>query len=252
MPIREKADTLWIDGERPVSLRDRGYGFVYPNPEHARRLVLIYASHVSRFYTGCRGALLSSRVVDLESAAPDLVVEEVGSAHPADDPSWNRLVRQRWFTHDWRFVETPKEVIGRIPANARDEAEFYAELYRRVAEAPFAIVERADEGAPCSWIAGEVGWEHHPVTAPEVVMFEATGRELLDLADGGWWMVTPRPVPSQIDTAATYRVGGTMETVLHAPNSKRMNARNVRVISDSALIDAACRDVWDVGKPRRR
>lgn len=246
MPIREEQGALRIFTSETIPLAGRGYGVVYPNPEHPRRLVFVYASSVPEFYTSHRGRLLSWGVSESDPFTPDLVVETV------DTVNSNRLVRQVTFTHGWQLTQASDEIITRSPKNALEEAEMTAQVFREAAAAPFAIIGRANAEKPCSFDTATVRWQDFSSLNRQIIVFEATGRELLDLArplkDQGW-MVSPVPDSQAVDSEATYRVASFPDILWDLAGRRHYNARNVRLASDGATLEALFRKAWGV---RRR
>lgn len=246
LPVREAGGTLALFGAESIPLAGRGYGFVLPNPLQPRRLVLVYSSPVREFYTVHRGRLLSPAIAGLDPMSADVIVENVA------DPRGNQLVRQVWLTHGWRPEERPDEAILRRPADALEEAEIVADICRRAGNAEFAIVERPTAGAPCSYDTSTVWWRDRPFILHDVAAFDATGRELLELAkpdDGRPWMISPTPDVAHVDPAATYRVAGQFDLAIWGPASLRWNPTNFRVVADAASLEPLYRQAWGV-RPR--
>ncbi len=92
-------------------------------------------------------------------------------------------------------------------------------------------------------------WQDRPLPDRQIAVFEATGRELLDLAtlgDRDWWIFRPLPDSATVDPDGTYHIAGPLEVIIPGPGSRRVSPRNVRLISDESTIEATFREVWGV------
>ena len=253
MPIREEDGSLIVFGAERVPLDGRGYGFVYTNPEHPQRLVFVYASSVPAFYQPPEPfAVSGSRVLGMawqDPLLPDLFVE---TPFVGDDGkvTASQVVRTRFFTHGWQPVETPACTIARHPGSASVFSKMVGDTFRAATGAAFALVGAGGQDDPCPYDPATAEWRDIAFLAGDgrVYVFEATGEELLELAqpdEDKWWAILPAPEASTIDTAATYRVAGYMES-LWGLTDAMYTPRGLRYVDDADAFDAAARAVWGV------
>ena len=253
LPIREEAQALSVFGSETIPLRGRGYEFLYPNPEHPRRLVYVYASSSPEFYRNPLsqppGVNVFAFLNEPDPFTPDLVVEEIDTSY------FNRFVRMVRFTHGWRPEAASNEVVTRRPKSEREFMEMNGEAYRGASGAPYAMVQRARADRPCPYDTSTVTrWQEVRMLLTDrvLVAFDVTGRELLDLAkpsDDARWMFSPVPDSATVSPDATYRVVSAPEMLWGLAQARQYNPRGLRLVSDERTISDVARRVWGV---RRR
>ncbi len=252
LPIREEAGSLRVFENESIPLAGRGYGFVHPNPLQPDRLMMVYGSQVPAFYTMRRGGSLNWTVREFDPHGADLIVENVAAVDSAGDPRRNQLVRQMWFTHGWNTARVDDQPIGRHPESAYEMASMVAEAYRDAAQAEFTMLNRAEQAGACPYDTSVTGWQDRPVLPEDLIVFDATGRELLELADasaGKWWMLLPAPDAASIDPERSYRVVGTYGAAIWGTRDVRMSPSNARVLDDAERVESALRAIFGVHGP---
>jgi len=216
------------------------------------RLMMVYGSQVPAFYTMRRGGSLNWTVREFDPHGADLIVENVAAVDSAGDPRRNQLVRQMWFTHGWNTARVDDQPIGRHPESAYEMASMVAEAYRDAAQAEFTMLNRAEQAGACPYDTSVTGWQDRPVLPEDLIVFDATGRELLELADasaGKWWMLLPAPDAASIDPERSYRVVGTYGAAIWGTRDVRMSPSNARVLDDAERVESALRAIFGVHGP---
>lgn len=251
MPIREENGSLGIFDSEPVPLGGKGYGLVYPNPEHPARLVFVFASSVPEFYGAAprygpaqAGASRMFLLDDYDPYIPDLIVEEVEPSEP------NRIVRMVPFTHGWRPKPVVEKFATRHPKSKLELEEMLADVYRDATGAPYAIVRSGSSQRPYLYNPATMGWIDISMLLADrdLIVFNATGKELLDLsepAQGKLWRFSPAPDPASIDPEETYEVA-TFIDALWGLGQSHYTPPGVRVVADGDRFEAVARKVWGV------
>jgi len=251
MPIREEQGALRVFDEAPVWLEGRGYGFVYPNPEAPKRLVLVYSSSVKQFFGDRPGYMMDWRVTDSAPYVPDLVVEAVAPVDSANDMRQNRTVRQRMFTHGWTIKTVTDGEMVRHPANMGEEALIKAQAYLRATGADFAagMTIGGDYGMrmPVSYVPETVSWRdsyqrHLGLT------FDLTGAEIVRFA-GQDMLFYPQVDSTKIVPTKVYRVVG--ESWIASPFARQFQYNLVNA-EELDLTDAVNRHLREAYGVRER
>ncbi len=252
MPIRETRGALRVSDEESVDLVGRGYAFVYPNPEHPTRLAMVYGSDVPQFYTLRRGRLASWGMHDTAPhVPPDLVVEEVAQVDSAEDARWNRTVRSRNFTHDWRLKRAPETTIGRHPANRSEQVEFAARAWLAATAADYAFHELEHGDQQIGYVADEVSWADIGGVPFPIVTFEVAGADLVRFArhdETEFPFIHPAPDSAAIDPERLYRIVGPSWILWGLAGAHHYNPENVELFEDNALIERCLRREWGVAE----
>jgi poly(3-hydroxybutyrate) depolymerase len=210
MPVREEQGALRVFDEAPVSLEGRGYGFVNPNPEAPKRLVLVYSSSVKQFYAERVGFMFDWRVADSAPYVPDLVVETVAPVDSMNDMRQNRIVRQRMFTHGWKIKQVSDGQITHHAANIREQAEMRARAYLKATGMDFAAGVTAGGSygdLPPGYLPETFTWQDHLDPRHFGVTFDLTGAEIVRFA-GQDMLFYPQVDSTKIVPEKVYRVVG--------------------------------------------
>lgn len=250
LPIREEEGALAVFGGERIPLKGRGYGFAHPNPESPGRLVFVFASSDPAFYkVPVDDEPFGSRVLGeawRDPAIPDLFVESL------DVKNGNQVVRMMSFTYGWQPVSGAEEVLTRLPKSERHFQEMMGEVCRGSTGADFAMVPRGSPDKPSPYDLAAARWQDFAVLLRDgkTLVFEASGKELLDLAKPKgetWWMLSPTPDPATTIADASYRVT-CFPDILWGLNEVGFTPRCVRLVDDLATFRTVARRVWGVEK----
>ncbi|MBN1352694.1 prolyl oligopeptidase family serine peptidase [candidate division KSB1 bacterium] len=247
LPVAQHNGKLCIFNDEEIDLNGCGYGFVFPNPEHPSQLAFIYASYLPEYYSSRRGRLLQWEMSEIDPFIPDLIVEKI------DTTFTNQIVRQCWFTHDWHVEAGSRQTIRHHPKTRREESEMSAEVFRRAGAASFAMTERARSDEPISYDSTTVSWSDLAARIYRLILFEVTGSELLELSAASadqWWMFSPAPDSSNIESEQLYRIAAPEYALWALAQICHYNPRNIQLITDSDKIETLFRSVWKVTKHR--
>jgi len=259
IPVRESNSNLHVFDMDPIPLDGRGYSFVHPSPQYPQRLVFVYASSSAGFYDfPASGRLLDiaperQRIFDLaenDPSIPDVMVESVNSDAPG------RVIRALRFSHGWTLPSEDGRLATRHPRSERDNREMMGEVYRRAADASYAVVTNIPDDMPCLYDPTTAEWRDIRALMGhmQLVAFEVTGVRLLTLMrpiDRQPWSFYPRPDSSDIDRDRTYRIAGALESIWYLGRTHKFLTESLRLISDEAFIESVARDVWRVRRKGR-
>jgi len=256
MPVREEDGALRSFDAAPIPLDGRGYAFVYPNPEHPRRLAFFYGSAVPQFYTFRRSLLATWWAGDDGSRNPDLVVHQVARADSMNDARENFRVHQEYFTNGWQPKPVPDGTITRFPADVAESIARDARALRRATAADFCFSYSASSlsysvGMGSLWFdTTSVSWAEigYPPAAG-FVTFDVRGADLVRLMrhEGtAFPWISPATDSTTIDRGRFYRVVAEEWILLGLAIQHRYNPEQVERADVGVLFDRYLREEWGV------
>jgi poly(3-hydroxybutyrate) depolymerase len=250
LPIQEVRGKLRVEGGERISLKDRGYCMVYPNPEHPMRLMAIYASEVEQFYSVRKSKLTDWYVTEFDPFVPDVLVEEVAQVDSAEDARPNKIVRSFRYTHGWELTESSSLKPTNHPANSGEYAQLLAKSWLKATEADYAFSELwQGTEVPINYVPGVTTWSDLAINDEKVMTFDVTGAELLRFASHEetelpW--IYPAVDVNAINEDATYRIVGPEWICWPMSGSFHWNPMNPEFFEEADVLERCYREEWGV------
>jgi hypothetical protein len=250
MPIREENGALRSFDADPIPLEGRGYDFIYPNPEHPDRFVVVYGSAVHQFYTLRPVPNILWEANYDPTCNPDFEVWNIAQVDSSSEEAQNTLVHREFFTNGWRPMPLPDGRITRFAANEREALERYNRSMLRATGADLVVGWPFPVGSMAAVDTTTVTWADlaRAFGGGYGEIFELSGEMVVEMIRNGqndFSVIYPAVDTTTIDRSKSYRIIGN-DIMWSLAQTFQYNPACVEQIFVRSLIERFLREEYGV------